>query len=79
MSHTLKAMNKHTNSYLPYQTSKPKQVTLEEGHVSLEHKLIRNYKSQKVMHNKSQTVKVKKLYIKSLNESITTEDIYEHF
>ena len=72
-------MKKHTNFYLPYQTSKPKQVTIEEEHVSLEHKLIRNYKSQKVTHNKTHSVKVKKLHIKSLNESITTEDIYEIF
>ena len=47
--------------------------------MSLEHKLIRNYQSQKVTHNKTQSVKAKKLYIGSLNESITTEDIYELF
>ena len=75
MNHTLKTMKKHTNSYPPYQTSKLKQVTIEEEHVSLKHKLIRNYKSQKVTHNKTQSVKVKKLYTKSLNESITTEDL----
>ena len=66
-------------SDLPHQTSKPNQVTLEKQQVSLEHKLIRNYQSQKVTHNKIQSVKAKKLYIGSLNESITTEDIYEIF
>ena len=67
------------SSDLPCQTWQPKQVTLVEEQLNLEHELIRNNQSQKVTHNKTQGVKAKKLYIETLNQSITTEDIYELF
>ena len=40
---------------------------------------MKNKQTQKVTHNKTHDVKAKKVYIESLNENITTEDIYELF